>query len=173
MADPTTVLVGADTTVTATFNRGPVLENVTFQPSAGLTQKEAPRVEGNTVVAKYTGKTAGAQNVTVTYTGVSGSKKADITVNNPPTPVFESVAANPTSVAVNADTVVTMTFTGAAPVLSKVAMTPSEGLTKKGEIAVSGMTATCTFTGKTAGAQTVECKYDNANAKTASVTVQA
>lgn len=173
VADPTIVLVGADTTVTATFNRGPVLENVTFQPSTGLTQKEAPRVEGNTVVAKYTGKTAGAQNVTVTYTGVSGSKKADITVNNPPAPVFESVAANPTSVAVNADTVVTMTFTGAAPVLSKVAMTPSEGLTKKGEIAVSGMTATCTFTGKTTGAQTVECKYDNANAKTASVTVQA
>lgn len=171
VADPTTVLVGADTTVTATFNRAPVLSNCTFTPSAGLTQKEAPKVVGNTVVAKYTGKTAGAQNVTVTYTGVSGSKKADITVNNPPTPVFASVAANPTSVAVNADTVVTMTFTGAAPVLSKVAMTPSEGLTKKSEIAISGMTATCTFTGKTAGAQTVNCTYDGGSAKVANVTV--
>lgn len=171
VANPTSVLVGADTTVTATFNRAPVLSDCTFTPSAGLTQKEAPKVAGNTVVAKYTGKTAGAQNVTVTYTGVSGSKKADITVNNPPTPVFASVVANPTSVAVNADTVVTMTFTGAAPVLSKVAMTPSEGLTKKGEIAVSGMTATCTFTGKTAGAQTVNCTYDGGSAKVANVTV--
>lgn len=80
VADPTSVSVGADTTVTATFNRAPVLSNCTFAPSAGLTQKEAPKVVGNTVVAKYTGKTAGPQNVTVTYTGVSGSKKADITV---------------------------------------------------------------------------------------------
>lgn len=166
--NPATVEIGGKSVVTIAFDKAPRLNEVTITPDAAkLTQSVAPHISGNSVQVEYTGKAAGAAKVSVVHNGIT--KEGTITVD----PAFASVAAAPTSVAINADTVVTMTFTGAAPVLSKVAMTPSAGLTKKGEITVSGMTAKCTFTGKTAGSQTVECKYDNANTKTATVTVTA
>lgn len=106
-ASPTAIEVGADTTVTATFNvEGVQASQVQVTPSDGLTLKGTAKVEGTTFTVTYVGKTAGDQTVKLELNGAS--KTANVTVNAAAT--LKSVTASPSSVVQGQDSVITMQF---------------------------------------------------------------
>ena len=112
---------------------------------------------------------------TLTFTPTTprdlGTPKS-ITIDIPkPTPLFDSVSAEPISIKENEKTVVTMSFNELAPDLEKITMQPNGFLKMEGKITLEGMKAKATFVGVTAGAGEVSCKYDDGVPKTANVTV--
>lgn len=167
-ANPTTVDVGADVTVTQAFTvDGIQVSEVTINPSSGLTAKETASISGKTLTATFTAKTPGAQTVTLEFKG--SQKVCSITVNA--LPVFSGEpTVQPTEIEVGADVTITQKFDKAGVKVGEVTLTPSAGLTVKTPASISGDTLTVVYTGKTAGAQTVGIKY-NGVTKTANVTV--
>lgn len=108
VADPATVKVGADVTVTQEFTKaGVVASEVVLTPSAGLTLKTPASVSGTTFTVVYTAKTAGAQTVKLEYKGAS--KTASVTVEDLVV-TLSGVTANPTSVVQGQDSTITMQF---------------------------------------------------------------
>lgn len=169
-ASPTAVEVGADATVTATFNvDGVQPSQVKVTPSAGLTYKDDGAVSGKTWTGKFTGKTPGAQNVQLQFGGVT--KTVNITVNALPV-ISGEPQVSKTTIEIDEDVTVTLNFDKAGVKVGEVQVTPSEGLTQKVEPAVSGTKLTVTYTGKTAGAQTVKFELRGVS-KTANIVVNA
>lgn len=168
-ASPTAVEVGADSTITQAFNvEGVSVGNVTVTVPAGLTTKTPAAISGKTLTLVVTGKTPGAQKVTLKFGGVT--KEVTVTVN--PLPVFSGEpTASPATVEVGQDVTITQKFNKAGVKVSSVTLTPSAGLTLKTAAVISGDTLTVVYTGKTAGAQTVGIAY-NGTTKTARVTVE-
>lgn len=62
-------VTGEDITVTATFDKTPILSDYNVIPTDGLVLKSEPRVSGNTIVVVYTVRDPGEQRVSVTYDG--------------------------------------------------------------------------------------------------------
>ena len=169
-ASPTAVEVGADATVTATFNvDGVQASQVKVIPSAGLTYKNDGAVSGKTWTGKFTGKTPGAQNVQLQFGGVT--KTVNITVNALPV-ISGEPQVSKTPIEIDEDVTVTLNFDKAGVKVGEVQVTPSEGLTQKVAPAVSGTKLTVTYTGKTAGAQTVTFELRGVS-KTANIVVNA
>lgn len=169
-ASPTAVEVGADTTVTATFNvDGVQASQVKVTPSAGLTYKDDGAVSGKTWTGKFTGKTPGAQNVQLQFGGVT--KTVNITVNALPV-ISGEPQVSKTPIEIDEDVTVTLNFDKVGVKVGEVQVTPSEGLTQKVAPAVSGTKLTVTYTGKTAGAQTVTFELRGVS-KTANIVVNA
>lgn len=169
-ASPTAVEVGADATVTATFNvDGVQPSQVKVTPSAGLTYKNDGAVSGKTWTGKFTGKTPGAQNVQLQFGGVT--KTVNITVNALPV-ISGEPQVSKTPIEIDEDVTVTLNFDKAGVKVGEVQVTPSEGLTQKVAPAVSGTKLTVTYTGKTAGAQTVTFELRGVS-KTANIVVNA
>lgn len=153
-ASPTAIEVGADTTVSITFNvDGVQASQVQVTPSAGLTYKNDGAVSGKTWTGKFTGKTPGAQNVQLTFG--EATKTIAVTVNALPV-IDGEPQVSKTPIEIDEDVVVTLNFDKAGVKVGEVQVTPSEGLTQKVAPAVSGTKLTVTYTGKTAGAQTVK-----------------
>ena len=169
-ASPTAVEVGADATVTATFNvDGVQASQVKVIPSAGLTYKDDGAVSGKTWTGKFTGKTPGAQTVQLQFGGVT--KTVNITVNALPV-ISGEPQVSKTPIEIDEDVTVTLNFDKAGVKVGEVQVTPSEGLTQKVAPAVSGTKLTVTYTGKTAGAQTVTFELRGVS-KTADIVVNA
>lgn len=169
-ASPTAVEVGADTTVTATFNvDGVQASQVKVTPSAGLTYKNDGAVSGKTWTGKFTGKTPGAQNVQLQFGGVT--KTVNITVNALPV-ISGEPQVSKTPIEIDEEVTVTLNFDKAGVKVGEVQVTPSEGLTQKVAPAVSGTKLTVTYTGKTDGVQTVKFELRGVS-KTANITVNA
>lgn len=169
-ASPTAVEVGADATVTATFNvDGVQPSQVKVIPSTGLTYKNDGAVSGKTWTGKFTGKTPGAQNVQLQFGGVT--KTVNITVNALPV-ISGEPQVSKTPIEIDEDVTVTLNFDKAGVKVGEVQVTPSEGLTQKVAPAVSGTKLTVTYTGKTAGAQTVTFELRGVS-KTANIVVNA
>ena len=153
-ASPAAIEVGADTTVSITFNvDGVQASQVQVTPSAGLTYKNDGAVSGKTWTGKFTGKTPGAQNVQLAFGGAT--KTIAVTVNALPVITGEPQVSK-TPIEIDEDVVLTLNFDKAGVKVGEVQVTPSEGLTQKVAPAVSGTKLTVTYTGKTAGAQTVK-----------------
>lgn len=168
-ASPAAIEVGADTTVTATFNvEGVQASQVQVTSSEGLTYKDDGAVSGKSWTGKFTGKTPGAQTVQLAFGGVT--KTVNVTVNALPTFAGEPQVSK-AAIEIGEDVTITQELTKAVDA-SAVKLTPSAGLTIKTPAAVSGTTFTVTYTGKTAGAQTVKLELNGAS-KTANVTVNA
>lgn len=168
--NPTAVEVGGEVTVTQAFTvDGIQVSEVTIEPSAGLTAKGTASISGKVLTAKFTAKTPGSQTVTLTFKSVE--KVANVTVNA--LPVFSGEpTVSKTPIEIGEDVTITQRFDKAGVSLDAVTITPSAGLTEKTPAAISGTTLTVTYTGKTAGAQTVKIEY-NGNSKTANVAVNA
>lgn len=169
-ASPTAIEVGADTTVTATFNvEGVQASQVQVTPSEGLTYKNDGAVSGKSWAGKFTGKTPGAQTVQLAFGGVT--KTVNVTVNALPV-IDGEPQVSKTPIEIDEDVVVTLNFDKAGVKVGEVQVTPSEGLTQKVAPAVSGTKLTVTYTGKTAGAQTVKFVLRGVT-KTANIVVNA
>lgn len=121
----------------------------------------------------------GETEVQAKVTAGKVTKKVAVKVNpadpkpEPPAeePKITSISANPQSVEVGKDTVVTIVF-DKAPNLSDVTIMPdSAKLTQKIAPAVSGNNVTVTYTGKAAGAAKVSAKYKEGEVKETTVTV--
>lgn len=168
--NPTAVEVGGEVTVTQAFTvDGIQVSEVTIKPSAGLIAKGAASISGKVLTAKFTAKTPGAQTVTLGFKETE--KVANVTVNA--LPVFNGEpTVSKAAIEIGEDVIITQKFDKAGVSLDAVTITPSAGLTEKTPAAISGSTLTVTYTGKTAGVQTVEIEY-NGNSKTANVTVNA
>lgn len=168
-ASPTAIEVGADTTVTATFNvEGVQASQVQVTPSDGLTYKNDGAVSGKTWTGKFTGKTPGEQTVQLAFGGTT--KTVNVTVNALPTFAGEP-SVSKSSIELDEEVTITQKLTKTVDV-SAIKLTPSAGLTLKGTAKVEGTTFTVTYVGKTAGAQTVKLELNGAS-KTANVTVNA
>ena len=64
-------VTGEDITITATFDKTPILSDYNAVPTDGLVLKTQPRIEGNTIIIVYTVRDPGEQRVVVTYDGES------------------------------------------------------------------------------------------------------
>lgn len=69
--DNTLVYTGEDITVTATFDKLPLLEDYKATCTDGLVLKVEPYIDGYTIVAVYSVRDVGEQRVIVTYDGES------------------------------------------------------------------------------------------------------
>lgn len=149
-----------------------IKEKIKLTIPEGLTQKGDIVIDNAKKTAKVTvtGKTVGAQEVSVQYNG-GEIKKTTVTVT--PIPAFAGEGtASPTAIEVGADTTVSINFNVEGVQASEVQVTPSAGLTYKNDGAVSGKTWTGKFTGKTPGEQTVQLAFGGTT-KTVAVTVNA
>lgn len=70
-------VTGEDITITATFDKVPLLPDYNAVASDGLSLKSGPELIGNTIVSVYTVLDPGEQRVIVTYDGESKTVTAD------------------------------------------------------------------------------------------------
>ena len=105
-ASKKTARVTEETTVTFGFDKAPKLELMELRPSAGLTVKEAAKVEGNNIVVTYTCNTAGSQSVSGTYNGVVKTQAIEVVADA----VIKTATAEPTSVEVGQQSVITVEY---------------------------------------------------------------
>lgn len=85
-------VTGEDITVTATFDKVPLLTDYNAVPTDGLTLKSSPRIVGNTIVVVYTVRDPGEQRVSVTYDG----ENKVITVDAELPVTLKTIETNPT-----------------------------------------------------------------------------
>lgn len=62
-------VTGEDITVTAQFDKTPILSDYNAVPTDGLILKSEPRIEGTKIISVYTVRDPGEQRVSVTYDG--------------------------------------------------------------------------------------------------------
>lgn len=62
-------VTGEDITVTAQFDKTPILTDFSAVPTDGLILKSEPRIDGTKIIVVYTVRDPGEQRVSVTYDG--------------------------------------------------------------------------------------------------------
>ena len=62
-------VTGEDITVTAQFDKTPILSDYNAVPTDGLILKSEPRIDGTKIISVYTVRDPGEQRVSVTYDG--------------------------------------------------------------------------------------------------------
>lgn len=62
-------VTGEDITVTAQFDKTPILSDYNAVPTDGLILKSEPRIDGTKIIVVYTVRDPGEQRVSVTYDG--------------------------------------------------------------------------------------------------------
>lgn len=118
----------------------------------------------------------GSTEVQAKVTAGKVTKKVSITVKNVETapsedPKIVKISANPETVEIGKDTVVTVEF-DKTPSLESLVLTPDlTKLTEKVKAAVSDKKVTVTYTGKAQGAAKVSAKYKEQEAKETTITV--
>lgn len=127
-ASKKTARVTDETTVTFTFDKEPVLDQMDIRPSSGLSVKTPAAVAGRTITVTYTCNTAGSQTVTGTYNKVSKTQNIEVVKDA----VVKTATAKPESVEVGGSSVITVEYdkefvTGQAALVVE----PGEGVAVK------------------------------------------
>lgn len=153
--EPKSIRIGKDAKITVTFDKAPKLTNVKFAVPEGLTQKGEASIRANTVELMVTGKTAGQQTVTITHLA---DENKTITVEVVADAVIKTATAEPASIEVGQDAVITVEYDKAFVVgQDAIKVELGEGLAEKVPYAENQAKngGTITVTGGAAGSKTV------------------
>lgn len=154
----------------AAFSRVPVLSEVSITHPLGFNETVAPAVVGHNIEATYTASNTpqlGAE-FKVDYRSGTVVKTVSIDVEEKPA-VLQNLTVSKGIVRLNETVRATFEF-DKPPVLSKIELKPTAGLTQSVAPAVEGNNIVVSYTGNTAGTQNVIGVYEGVT-KTASVEV--
>jgi len=155
-ANPSVVYQTQDVTITASFDKVPVLSKATFTPDPGMQLKTAPTVQGNSIVAVYTITTAlGAVSVDFAYEGET-PMSADFTANG--VPIVKTLTVDPASGWVVGDNInLEVEFNVAQTDLTGITFNIPAALTQvtAPTLEADGLSAYATYTATAAGSAAI------------------
>ena len=154
-------------TITATFNKPPVLEDLTFDVPEGWEIAEEAKVSGNTIVVKYTigGDVGPGKVVTANFRDGKDEKTATIEVKDT-LATLTGLTSDAQKARIGVPFVVRAKFNKPVEELSHVSFVLPDGVTTSVEPAISGSEVTTTLVGNKEGIKEIRVNYFSAHQTT-------